>query len=66
MREIKVVQDSLDHNQSEALLRYKELLLKEFDVVLQQEETIWFMGIVIPKFSTHLQLFGGEETGSRC
>lgn len=39
--EIEVVQDSLEHNQKDDLLNKEEALLKEFDVVLEQEEMIW-------------------------
>lgn len=42
MREIKEVQDMLDHNQSDALLKREEDLTCEFDVVLEQEEMIWY------------------------
>ncbi|XP_010513759.1 PREDICTED: uncharacterized protein LOC104789811 [Camelina sativa] len=42
MREIKLVQDSLDHTQSDDLLNKEEGLLKEFEAVLEQEETLWF------------------------
>ncbi|KAG7579386.1 Ribonuclease H domain [Arabidopsis thaliana x Arabidopsis arenosa] len=42
MREIKEVQDMLDHNQSDALLKREEDLTREFDVVLEHEEMIWY------------------------
>lgn len=42
MEEIQLVQDILENNQSDDLLRKEEELLKEFEVVLEQEELIWF------------------------
>lgn len=42
MCEIKAVQELLDRNQIDALLRQEELLLKDFEEVLEQEEIIWF------------------------
>lgn len=42
LREIQSVQELLDQNQSDELLSKEEMLLKEMDVVLEQEETIWF------------------------
>lgn len=39
--EIKTVQDSLEVTPTDALLEREELLLKEFDSVLEQEELIW-------------------------
>lgn len=35
-------QDALDQHQSDELLNKEEVLLKEFDVVLEQEEMVWF------------------------
>jgi len=40
--EIKSVQDLLDVVQTDALLRKEEELIKELDVVIEQEEVIWF------------------------
>jgi len=42
VRQLKEVQDLLDVTQSDALLMKEEQLLKEFDTILEQEETIWF------------------------
>lgn len=42
MGEIKLSQDALDVTQTDALLRKEEELIQAFDVVLEQEETIWF------------------------
>lgn len=42
IEEIKVVHDALEVTQSDALLRKEEDLLKTFDVVLEQEEVLWF------------------------
>ncbi|CAA7037252.1 unnamed protein product [Microthlaspi erraticum] len=42
LSEIQHVQDSLENNQSDSLLAREERLLKEFDVILEQEELIWF------------------------
>lgn len=42
MTEIKMVQDLIDHRHSDALLRREDELLKEFEVVLEQEEMVWF------------------------
>ncbi|KAG7559018.1 Reverse transcriptase zinc-binding domain [Arabidopsis thaliana x Arabidopsis arenosa] len=39
--EIKTVQDNLEVTPTDALLEREELLLKEFDSVLEQEELIW-------------------------
>lgn len=41
MVEIKTVQDSLYSNQTDDLLRRESELIIEFDVVLEQEETLW-------------------------
>lgn len=40
--EIKVIQDLLEVYQSDELLRKEETLIKEFDVVLEQEDILWF------------------------
>ncbi|KAG7534372.1 Endonuclease/exonuclease/phosphatase superfamily [Arabidopsis thaliana x Arabidopsis arenosa] len=42
MNEIKVIQDLLEVNQTNDLLREEEEKIKEFDVVLEQEEMIWY------------------------
>lgn len=42
MRELKVVQDLLDVAPTDDLLGKEEILIKEFDAVLEQEEVIWF------------------------
>ncbi|CAA7036314.1 unnamed protein product [Microthlaspi erraticum] len=42
VREIKEVQDELEHRQSDALIQREAELVQEFDIVLEQEETIWF------------------------
>ena len=42
MLEIKAVQDMLDVSQSDDLLRKEDESLKAFDVVLEQEELVWF------------------------
>lgn len=42
MVEIKAVQDLLEHNPTDNLLEKEEGLLKEFEVVLEQEEMLWF------------------------
>lgn len=42
MVEIKTVQEVLEHNQTDALLAKEAELIKEFDVLLEQEELIWF------------------------
>ena len=42
MLEIKAVQDMLDVSQSDDLLRKEDESLKAFDVVLKQEELVWF------------------------
>lgn len=42
LNKIKGVQDQLHLIQTDALLREEEELTKEFDVVLEQEEMIWF------------------------
>ncbi|CAA7060939.1 unnamed protein product [Microthlaspi erraticum] len=42
MREIKDVQDILEAQQTDDLLSREETLLRELDVVLKQEELIWF------------------------
>ncbi|CAA7012923.1 unnamed protein product [Microthlaspi erraticum] len=39
---IKEVQDALEVLQTDVLLAREEVLLKEFDAILEQEETIWF------------------------
>ena len=40
--EIKEVQEALERNPSDALLLREETLHKEFDVVLEQEEVLWY------------------------
>lgn len=40
--EIKEIQDLLEIHQSDDLLRREEVLIREFDVVLEQEEVLWF------------------------
>lgn len=40
--EIKVIQDLLEVYQSDELLQKEETLIKEFDVVLEQEDILWF------------------------
>ncbi|KAG7591715.1 Zinc finger CCHC-type [Arabidopsis thaliana x Arabidopsis arenosa] len=40
--EIKAVQNLIELNQTDDLLRKEETLIKEFDVVLEQEELVWF------------------------
>jgi len=40
--EIKEVQDLLDVTQTDELLQKEEQLIKEFDIVLEQEETLWY------------------------
>lgn len=42
MEEIKKVQDLLDSTQTDALLSKEAGLLEEFELVLEQEEIIWF------------------------
>ncbi|KAG7578919.1 Reverse transcriptase domain [Arabidopsis thaliana x Arabidopsis arenosa] len=42
VEEIKIVQDLLDLNQTDALLSKEAMLIKEFDTVLEQEEMLWF------------------------
>lgn len=42
MSDISEVPDALDQHQSDELLNKEEVLLKEFDVVLEQEEMVWF------------------------
>lgn len=42
MQEIKVVQDALELNQTDILLAKEADLIKEFDVILEQEEVLWF------------------------
>ena len=42
MQEIATVQDLLDIHQTNDLLGKEEALVKEFEVVLEQEEMIWF------------------------
>lgn len=42
MKEIKEVQEEIDRNQMDELLSREEELLKEFDVILEQEEMVWF------------------------
>lgn len=42
MVEIKLVQDLLEHNQTDDLLKREEDLLKKFEVVLEQEEMLWY------------------------
>lgn len=39
---IRSVQDHLELNQTDALLKEEEDLLKDFDAVLEQEEVMWF------------------------
>jgi len=40
--DIKAVQDLLDVMHSDELLAQEEILLKDLDLVLEQEETLWF------------------------
>lgn len=42
LQDIKGIQDLLEVTQSDALLNQEESLLKELDVVLEQEEILWF------------------------
>lgn len=42
VNEIKAVQDLLEHSQTDELLNKEEGLIKELDVVLEQEEILWF------------------------
>lgn len=42
MNEIKALQDVLEHSQTDDMLRKEEELIKEFEVVLEQEEMVWF------------------------
>lgn len=42
MAEISLIQDRLERDQSDDLLLQEEGLLKEFDVILEQEEMLWF------------------------
>ncbi|KAG7547784.1 Ribonuclease H domain [Arabidopsis suecica] len=42
VQEIKSVQDLLDLQQTDDLLEREAALIKEFDVVLEQEEVLWF------------------------
>lgn len=42
VNEIKSVQDLLDVSQSDELLHKEEELIKELDVVMEQEEIVWF------------------------
>ncbi|KAG7579838.1 Ribonuclease H domain [Arabidopsis thaliana x Arabidopsis arenosa] len=42
MQEITDVQDLLDQSQTDTLLAKESELLKEFDLVLEQEEILWF------------------------
>ena len=42
MKEIKAVQDVLDRTQTDDLLLKEAIMLKEFDIILEQEEMIWF------------------------
>lgn len=42
VQDIKLVQDLLELNQTDVLLKREEDLIKEFDVVLEQEEILWF------------------------
>lgn len=42
MREIKEVQQKIDHGCTDALLEQEGELVKEFGVILEQEEMIWF------------------------
>ena len=42
MKEIKEVQDLLELTQSDDLLAREDRLLKEFEVLLEQEEVLWF------------------------
>jgi len=73
--EITKIQEQLDSAPTVALLESEASLLKEFDVVLEQEELIWFqksrekwiaLGAGIPATSILLLLFVGEETALRC
>nr|ABW81176.1 non-LTR reverse transcriptase [Arabidopsis cebennensis] len=42
VQEIQAVQDFLEHNQTDDLLNKEDVLIKEFEVVLEQEEIVWF------------------------
>lgn len=42
MEEIKVVQDQIDICRTDALLQREDELIKEFDVVMEQEEMLWY------------------------
>lgn len=42
MNELTTLQNSLEHNQTDELLEKEAALLREFDVVLEQEEMMWF------------------------
>lgn len=42
MNDLKVVQDIIEINLTDALLSKEEELIKEFDIVLEQEEILWF------------------------
>lgn len=42
MKEIKIIQDLLELQQTDDLLSREELLLKELEVVMEQEELVWF------------------------
>lgn len=41
LEEIKAVQDLIDQSQNDELLSKEETLMKELDIVLEQEEVIW-------------------------
>ena len=40
--EIKEIQEKIEHEHSDELLVKEKELLKEFEIVLEQEEVIWF------------------------
>ncbi|XP_023639459.1 uncharacterized protein LOC111830917 [Capsella rubella] len=42
MEEIKDIQDKLDISQTDAMLEREAFLIKELEVVLEQEEVLWF------------------------
>lgn len=42
MNEIKLIQDALEHSQTDVMLTKETELLQEFEVILEQEEMVWF------------------------